>query len=160
MLVSFFESFKYIGHMLPVSFLRIFLGYYFLNTAINRVDGGYLDQPQLAAQINEWVPLSVAPEIIKEFLEGFVVTYWQFFAHFLTYGEYLLGIGLMIGFLVRPLCFLGLILVSFTLFINNPSDAFQFKLIVSTLITFLWLGAGRCMGIDYFFFKRHRGIWW
>jgi thiosulfate dehydrogenase (quinone) large subunit len=31
------------------------------------------------------------------------------------------------------------------------------------LVLFLilaWLGAGRCLGLDYFFYKRDRGMWW
>lgn len=30
MLVAFLESIKYTGHLLPVVFLRVFLGYYYL----------------------------------------------------------------------------------------------------------------------------------
>jgi thiosulfate dehydrogenase [quinone] large subunit len=160
MLVSFFESFKYTGHLLPAAFLRIIMGYYFLTSALEKLNTNFLSQPQLAAQINEWSPLSIAPEIIKEFLEGFVVTYWQFFAHFLTYGEYIVGVGLIVGFLVRPLSVLAIFISLFFMYISSPSEILVFKVFIAILITLLWLGAGRCVGADYYFFKRHRGIWW
>src|SRR6476469_1405788 len=34
MLQAYFESIKYVGHLLPVSFLRIFLGYFYLDLAV------------------------------------------------------------------------------------------------------------------------------
>ena len=34
MLVSIFESAKYIGHLIPVAFMRIFVGYYFFQEAM------------------------------------------------------------------------------------------------------------------------------
>ncbi|MBT4763375.1 MAG: DoxX family membrane protein [Bdellovibrionaceae bacterium] len=160
MIVSFFESFKYIGHLLPVAFLRIFIGYYFVNSASKRSESRFLEQPQLAELINEWVPMSIAPELIKDFLQDFVVAYWQIFAHIITYSEYIVGIGFIIGFLVRPLSVLGVSIVVFFMFISNPADILVYKLFIAVFFTLSWLGAGRCMGVDYFFFKRHRGIWW
>ena len=35
MLQAYFESLKYVGHLLPVSFLRIFLGYFYIEQALH-----------------------------------------------------------------------------------------------------------------------------
>jgi thiosulfate dehydrogenase [quinone] large subunit len=34
------------------------------------------------------------------------------------------------------------------------------KLHFVLFLVLAWLGAGRCLGLDYFFYKRDRGIWW
>ena len=35
-----------------------------------------------------------------------------------------------------------------------------YKTILAVHVMMAWVGAGRCLGFDYYFFKRRRGIWW
>lgn len=160
MFVAFFESIKYVGHLWPLSFLRIFIGYHFLQSAIERFEGDYLLQPRLAAAINEYLPQSDAPYWYSSFLENVVVPNWQIFAYSITYCEFLIGICFLIGFLVRPVAILGLLLSLNAIFTSAPALTELYVAYLAIFLTMALLGAGRCLGFDYFFFKRNRGIWW
>ncbi len=160
MFVAFFESVKYVGHLLPLSFLRIYVGYYFLGNAIAKLDGDYLLQPRLAAAINEFLPQSQAPAWYASLLETWVVPNWHIFAYSITYCEFVIGICFMIGFLVRPVALLGVFLSLNYIYTSAPSLAELHKAYLAIFLIMAWLGAGRCLGFDYFFFKRNRGIWW
>jgi len=160
MIVAFFESFKYVGHMFPMALLRIYMGLFFIGSAYSHYEGDYLYQPRLAATINEWLPLSLAPDWYKSFVEAVVVPNWQIFAYTITYCEFLIGFSLLIGFLVRPMSILGFFLCLNFIYFSSPDVSVLYKTYLAIFVTMAWLGAGRCLGFDYFFFKRQRGIWW
>lgn len=160
MLVAFFESMKHVGHLYPVAFLRIFIGYYFFSQALVNFNGVFLTQPRLAAAITEWLPQSGAPSWYAYILEMYVVPNWQVFAYIITYCQFIVGISFIIGFLVRPISILGIFLVANLYFGGGEANLELQKVLVALFITLLWIGGGRCLGIDYFFYKRQRGIWW
>lgn len=160
MWVAFFESFKYVGHMLPISLLRIYMGFFFLSSAIEKYNGDFLFQPRLAANISQWLPLSQAPEWYKNFAEAVIIPQWQVFAYTITYCEFLIGVGFLIGFLVRPLSLVGIFLCLNLIYVTSPDLSLLYKAYLVVFATMAWLGAGRCLGFDYFFYKRQRGLWW
>lgn len=43
---------------------------------------------------------------------------------------------------------------------TSPAEVTMHQVFIAVNLTLCWLGGGRCLGIDYFFFKRNRGIWW
>ncbi len=160
MLVAFFESIKYVGHFVPISFMRIYLGYYFLSRAFERFHGDYLIYPRLASSIMENLTKSTAPEWYKSLLEIYVVPNWQIFAYTMTYIEFLVGLSFLIGFLVRPAALLALFLTLNLLYSASPHALETQRLVFVILLVILWAGAGRCLGLDYFFYKRKRGLLW
>ena len=160
MFVAFFESFKYVGHLYPLAALRIYIGYCFVQSALVRFEGDYLLQPRLAAAINEYVPQSDVPLWYARVLEGFVVPNWQIFAYSITYLEFVIGFCFLVGFLVRPAALVGVFLSLNYIYTSAPSLAELHQVYLAIFVTMAWLGAGRCLGFDYFFFKRNRGIWW
>ena len=160
MISAFLESIKYVGHLVPISLLRVYMGYVFLSEALTKVQGDFLLQPRLAAEVSEWLPQSSAPLWYKGLVGEYVVEHWKLFAYAITYTEFVIAISLLLGFLVRPIGLLGLFLSLNYLYNSNPLVAPQFQLYIALFFTLIWLGAGRCLGFDYFFFKRQRGIWW
>lgn len=160
MLISFFQSFKYVGHLYPIAFLRIYIGYVFLSSAIDRIGAEFLTQPRLAASIVEALPLSAAPEWYSDLVQQFVLPNWQFFAYFLTYCEFIIGISFLVGFLVRPTAILGILVSVNMIYFDSLNPAQFHQLYVALFVILLWIGAGRCLGLDYFFYKRQRGLWW
>ncbi|MCB0739248.1 MAG: hypothetical protein KDC92_17190, partial [Bacteroidetes bacterium] len=74
--------------------------------------------------------------------------------------EFGLGICLLVGYLVRPASILAILLNLFLIWISPPHMALLYKTFIAVNITLGWLGAGRCIGFDYYFYKRMRGIWW
>lgn len=160
MLVSFFESIKYVGLMFPITVLRVYMGYYYFHSALVRYKGDFLVQPRLAASINEWLPPSSAPEFYRTFVETVVVPQWQWFAYAVTFVEFGIGLSFLFGYMVRPFAIFAVFLCYFMLYISSPEQTELLKIFMVVNITLGWVGAGRCLGIDYYFYKRRRGLWW
>ncbi len=159
MLVAFFESIKYVGHLLPISFLRIFLGYYYLQQALLKYQGDFLLRPRIAEQIAEWLPASHAPEWYKGLI-NYLLPQWSTLAFAVMALEFTIAISYIIGYVVRPVALIGAFLCLNMLFISGPTVEDFFKTLLAIHIMMAWVGAGRCLGLDYFFYKRRRGIWW
>jgi thiosulfate dehydrogenase [quinone] large subunit len=160
MLVAYLESVKYVGHLFPVALLRIYLGVCFLSGALNRYQGDYLSQPRIAAAITEWAPGSSAPDWYKDFLDRVVVPNWQLFAYCVVYFGFLVGISFVLGFFVRPVATLAAVVTLNFIYTSAPEVVEMHQLHLVLFLTLAWLGAGRCLGFDYFFYKRDRGLWW
>ena len=160
MLVSYLESFKYIGHLYPISVLRLYLGWSFLSSAWTRLNTGYLAEPRIAAAITEWVPTSSAPDWYKDLLDQVVVPNWQFFAYCVVYFGFLVGASFLLGFFVRPVALLAALMTLNFVYTSSPEAVDLHKLHIALFLVMAWLGAGRCLGLDYFFYKRDRGLWW
>lgn len=160
MLVSFFESIKYVGHLYPIALLRIYMGYYFLDLALSRMNGEFLKQPRLAAAIMESLPQGNLPIWYANLLQHVVVPNWQFFAYFITYCEFIISISYLIGFLVRPASLLGAFLMINFIYAHADPGMYVEQTFLVLFIAMFWVGAGRCLGFDYFFYKRQRGLWW
>jgi DoxX. len=160
MFVSFFESVKYVGHLLPISFLRIFLGYYYLETALVKYRGDFLTRPRIADQIAEWLPASHAPNWYKIFVSSQMIPNWQVIAFIILGLEFAIAISYILGYVVRPMALIAVLLCFNLLFISGPGSEDLFKTFLAIHFMMAWVGAGRCLGFDYYFFKRRRGIWW
>lgn len=160
MLVSFFESMKYSGHLFPVALLRVYMGYYFLSLGVERLEGQFLIQPRLAAQIMNYLPEKNLPLWYSDAVQAVIVPNWQFFAYGLVYAQIAMGICLIVGFLVRPATLVGILLSFNAILLGSPSATVLNQCFLAVFIVLFWLGAGRFMGFDYFFYKRQRGIWW
>lgn len=160
MLVTFFDSARYVGHVYPVAFFRIFLGYHFFQQGLGHLNGDFLKMPHLASMIQQHLPASDAPLWLHQFLADFVVNHWQVFSYSITYIELLIGLSFIIGFLIRPVTILAIIFCLNMIYITDVSTANLYVMNMFIFIMLAWMGAGRCLGMDYYFFKRHRGIWW
>ncbi len=160
MLYAFFESVKYVSHLLPVSFLRIFLGYYYLQSALTKFRGDFLIRPRLADQIMDSLLYSHAPDWYKMLWNSYLVPQWQKLAFIIVAIEFALAISYVLGYVVRPIALLGAILCFNLLFISGPAQEDLLKTFMVIHLVMAWIGAGRCLGLDYYFFKRRRGIWW
>lgn len=160
MFVAFLESIKHVGHLYPIAVLRIYLGYIYLSSALERLDGAFFQQPRLAAMIMENLPQKNLSPWYQQILENLIVPNWQIFAYTLVYLQILIGVSFLIGFLVRPVALIGIFLAANAVFIVAPSDVPLQQCYLALFIVLFWVGAGRCLGFDYFFYKRQRGLWW
>lgn len=160
MILSFLESIKYVGHLFPLAFLRVFVGYYYLDLALSQYGSDFLYRPKLAAEIVEWLPKSSAPLAYKAFVETFIIPNWQIFAYTIVGIEFAVAISFLLGFAVRPIAILASFLSINLMLLSGPESEMLYKLLFSVNLTFAWIGAGRCLGVDYFFYKRKRGLWW
>ncbi len=171
MLVAFIESFKYVGHLIPIACLRIFLGGYYLKHSIAAFQSDFLTKAYLAEDVRNHLPLSTAPEWFRWFLENAVIPNWQVFAISVALSQAFIGVSYILGYLVRPAAIIGVVLSMFLIgaigvgTVNGAGNLAGIALQATTFMVVLhlvlgWIGAGRCLGFDYFFYKRHRGLWW
>ena len=155
------ESFRYTNHIWPVFLLRLYVAYYFISDSLYRQAVGYLEKPLLSAQIDEsLLRLEQAPFFVKSFYLGVIQENWLIWSKLLISFEWILGVSLFVGVLVRPFGILALIhiyLISFIAVQNEVSGLNQMAIMLVFLILF---GAGRVGGLDYFFYKRQRGLIW
>ncbi|MCB0342860.1 MAG: DoxX family membrane protein [Pseudobdellovibrionaceae bacterium] len=158
--VAFLESIKYVGHLFPVAFFRIYVGYYFFHGALERLETGYLREAHLAGAVQEWIPHTTAAEWYIDLIQSVIVPYWQAFSYLLTGCEFFIGISFIVGFLVRPAALIGIFLYLNFVYADVQSLGDLTEVYLAVFVMMFWLGAGRCLGFDYFFFKRQRGIWW
>jgi thiosulfate dehydrogenase (quinone) large subunit len=61
---------------------------------------------------------------------------------------------------VRPAAILGAILALNFIYFGGPDNTALQQTHLVLFIVLGWLGAGRCLGLDYYFYKRQRGLWW
>jgi thiosulfate dehydrogenase (quinone) large subunit len=160
MLASFFESIKFIGHLLPVSFLRIFLGYMYLEQGFNHIHLGWLDKPVLSSKLSEILLDESVTEWYRFLFEVIGIPHWLEVSFLIILLEIGIGISYLLGYLVRPMALIAASMVWFHMGISNPSQLMDLKIVLVVSIFLAWIGAGRVLGLDYYFYKKHRGIWW
>jgi thiosulfate dehydrogenase [quinone] large subunit len=160
MFVAFFESVKYVGHLLPISFLRVFLGYYYLEQALLKYRGDFLLRPKMAAQVAEVLPSLQLPDWYRQIVEFYWIPHWQVLAFAVTGIELAIAISYLVGYVVRPVALLGALLSLNLLALSGAQTEDLYKTFFAIHLMMAWVGAGRCLGFDYYFFKRRRGIWW
>jgi thiosulfate dehydrogenase (quinone) large subunit len=160
MLQAYFESIKYVGHLLPISFLRIFLGYFYMDLVFKDWShflagvGGY------AETFVEALNKSHIPPWFRLLLSEQIIPYWQTYAFFIIGIQLVVAISYIIGYVVRPVSILAVLLGIVYLLIFPAEQEIFFKLLIACHIVLAWVGAGRCLGLDYYFYKRRRGVWW
>lgn len=160
MLVSFLESLKYTGHLFPLTFLRVFLGYFYLNEALLKYQGEFLIKPFLAEIIRHGLKVNPHAPWYLNMMETLVLPHWEIAAMAIVVSYFIIGFSYLLGFLVRPVSILAFLISLNYLGLTAGDSAAFYKTLVAVNLTLGWLGAGRCLGLDYYYFKRHRGVWW
>ncbi len=161
MFAAFFESIKFVAHLLPVSFLRIFFGYVYLQQAIEHYDLGWLDKPALSLWLNQALLKAEIPPWYAWLIENAAIPYWQQTTFIIIGLEAAIGISYLVGYLVRPIALIGagMMLAQFA-FVPTLDQLVNYKILFVVHVFLAWIGAGRVLGFDYYFYKKQRGIWW
>lgn len=160
MLISFFESFKYVGHLWPVALLRVYTGWFFLSAGIHKVEQQFLTSPVLQTTIEKWISNGAVVQHYAPFLQNLVLTHWQVFSYLVVTSEIAIGLCYIVGFMVRPAALVAIFLNLNILMAGGPEVAMINKIFIAISACLFLLAAGRCVGFDYYFFKKIRGFWW
>lgn len=160
MLIAFMESIKYMGHLWPLALVRMFIGYQFFQTGLEKWSSGYLVQPYFNETIRLGMQTHRAPDWYAYFFESFVQQNWQLFAYILTGAEILVGLSYLLGFGVRTFSILATLLTFNAMWAMGAGTQDYYQLLLLFHLLFFALGAGRCLGLDYYFFRSRRGLWW
>jgi thiosulfate dehydrogenase (quinone) large subunit len=159
-ILGFLESIKYVGHLWPISFLRWFVCFQYFGMATYHVRSGLLEHPYLSEQLRIKIESLGVLNNYLGFWIGFVQDYWLAVSYVIVCTEFVIAISYLLGYLVRPVA-LWASFVALHLFwlVESPNDFTQLYL-MSIHLTFCLLGAGRCLGLDYYFYKSRRGLLW
>ena len=160
MFAAFFESVKYVGHLVPLSFLRVYLGYSYLQMALLKFNSDFLVRPRLAGEVAEILPGLQAPLWYKNAIESILIPHWQTFAFGVMGLEFAIAISYLFGYVVRPVAVLAAIMAFNQVILAGPEHDDLPRLLLAIHLLMAWVGAGRCLGFDYYFYKRRRGLWW
>ncbi len=110
--------------------------------------------------LSGWAELPGTSPSYHSFLHDWVIPHWQLFAYILTFGEMAIGISYVIGFLVRPASLAAMILLINIMLGQGPESYTIGEIYFAANAMIFMVSAGRCVGFDYYFYKRVRGIWW
>ncbi|MES2770183.1 MAG: hypothetical protein V4596_13640 [Bdellovibrionota bacterium] len=160
MFTAFFESIKYVGHLYPVAFLRIFLGYYWLNQALTEYQTGLFTSQVFIDQVQSSDYIYSFPTWYKWLFEHLAYPYWSMMSHGILAVSFFVGLSLLIGFMVRPFGIIGILISFHYVIFGLGYQNLLYSTFVAIFVTIVAIGAGRCVGFDYYFYKRNRGIWW
>lgn len=160
MIKELVESLKYVGHYFAIAFLRVVMGVFVLGQALEKIYGTYLVEPILAGNTNQWIVQNNVPIWVEELFTDYITGYWSAVAHFQVGFELIAGILLILGLATRPTSLLLIVYFWFFSYIE-PEATWKFvNLFLMSLFAISWAGAGRCFGLDYYFYKRRRGFLW
>lgn len=160
MLRDLLEGFKYTNHLWPIVILRLYVGYFFFSSALDKKAQEYALSPNISALIDQNLFAHRASDFINSFYTNFVQTNWYFFSQFQVNFEWFVGILFFIGFLNRPVAILSMVYVLFASYLHPMSMSPFYIQLEWILLTLLVFGSGRVAGVDYFFYKRQRGLIW
>ncbi len=158
MLSAFFESIKYVGHQFPIAFLRIYLGYYWFHRALAEYQDGLFTSQIFADNLQATEFLQTMPQWYQWLATHVFFPYWPFVSQVVLILSILVGLSLILGFFVRFFATIGVFICLH--FIWYGYEEQLYAVFFAILITLIIAGAGRCVGLDYYFYKRNRGLWW
>jgi uncharacterized membrane protein YphA (DoxX/SURF4 family) len=149
--------------------VRILVGLYFAKALVTKLTimlvGGVLPVPVVQ---DRWI--HVMPTIVekqaaenpvafyKDFLEHTVLTHGNLFAHLTAWGEVVAGVGLTLGLFSGIASLVGLVLVvNYGLATQwmSPNQQGFHLLLVTLMLTFFFVRAGRTWGLDAWLATNH-----
>ncbi|TCI34529.1 MULTISPECIES: DoxX family membrane protein [unclassified Exiguobacterium] len=133
--------------------LRIWLGYQWLTAGWGKITGGFGSGGYLqnAASLATGDHPAVAGWWAT-FLENFAIPNAALFDILIPYGEFLVGLGLLLGALTRSAAFFGLVM-NMAFLLSGTVSTNPTMLIVSVLILVAGYNAGK-IGVDGLFLRR------
>lgn len=151
MFTKFWQNHKVATAILTV--LRVWLGYHWLTAGWGKITGGFGTEGFL----NRAVTLATGehPAVAgwwASFLENFAIPNAGLFDILVPYGEFLVGLGLLLGALTRSAAFFGLVM-NMAFLLSGTVSTNPTMLIVSVLILVAGHNAGK-IGLDGLFLRR------
>lgn len=160
MILVFLESIKYVGHLWPIALLRFFISFLYFRIASNHFSSGLLDHPYLSEQLRLKMESVDALSGYFSIWNGVLQDNWLIASYVVIISEVLIGVSYLFGYLVRPVALWAAFLSLHLFWLVEAKGDMTLLLAFSIHASFCLLGAGRCLGVDYYFYKSRRGILW
>ena len=147
------------GHLWPIALLRIYIGVFFLQTGVHHIQEGILKNPAFDSSMQRWSSTGHELKILS-LLHDFLSNHWPLVSQIGVIALVMVGICYILGFMVRPTALIAIAL-SFNFMMGADVEMIWInKIFIALNAALFFVGAGRCFGFDYYFYKRVRGIWW
>ena len=144
------SSFKEKTNLWFIAILRIFVGYFFLMSGINKIrDGALADPEKLIGLLEEWS--ASVPAWYADFLQQAVIPNGQIFNYLVVSGEVLVGACLILGLFSRFAGFFGMVMTFnffFATYHMGPASQGINSAFFFICLVILLSGAGRSIGVD------------
>lgn len=160
MVLSFLESIKYVGHLWPVALMRLFVGVQYFRMATAHLSEGFLKHPYFSEQVRLKAESGADLNIYISFCSEISQEYWLLMSYILIVTEFAIAISYLLGYLVRPIALWAAFLSLHLYFLIETSGGQSQFLFFSIHLMLCLISAGRCLGLDYYFYKRRRGLLW
>lgn len=160
MVLVFLESIKYVGHLWPVAFLRFFMGALYFRMASEHFRAGLLEHPYLSEQLRLKME---SVDVLGSYFalwNNILQENWLVASYIVIISELVIGVSYILGYLVRPVALWAAFLSLHLYWLVEVQGDKTLLLAFSIHATFCLLGAGRCLGLDYYFYKSRRGLLW
>ena len=145
-------------HLVYLALLRIYIGGYLLWLGIEKYQQNFARGDWIRRQIGD----THHPNIYgwyQDFLNNYVEKHQELFGFLVVSGEIVLGACLLLGLFTRTSAFIALFMLLNYYFgpgaIRGGVVAAQQQLFSLCLLVIMLSGAGRTLGLDGWFFRRH-----
>lgn len=160
MVLAFLESIKYVGHLWPIALLRLFICAQYFRMASLHIDSGFLEHPYLSEQLRLKAEGVEALNIYLSFWSTIIQENWLIVSYIIVATEVIVACSYLLGYLVRPVALWAAFLSLHLFWLIEAHGEFMQLFVFSIHLCFCLVGAGRCLGVDYYFYKSRRGILW
>ena len=141
---------------LPISVLRIYVGYYMLAQGIRKYLRDFPKGDWIGRQIGDIATLDVYPWY-RSFLQNYVVPHSELFGYLVMIGEITVGACLLLGFFTRFSACIGLfMLINYYLgpgMARGGAPLAQQQTFIIALAVFVLANPGRTLGLDGLLFS-------
>jgi len=118
--------------------LRLFLGVTFVYAGVQKLTDPQYFNPAARGYIGHQIAAFALGSPLRGFLTNVAVPHATFFGALVAYGELAIGLGVLLGFLLRPATFFGL-LINLTFFLSADWHVFPYFYGSDLVYAFCWL---------------------
>jgi thiosulfate dehydrogenase (quinone) large subunit len=118
--------------------LRLFLGATFIYAGIQKLTDPQFFSPSAHGYIGKQILAFATGSPLHAFLMNVAVPHASFFGYMVAYGEIAIGLGTLVGFLLRPAAFFGM-LISLMFFLSATWRVFPYFYGSDIVFLFCWI---------------------
>ncbi|HEU5374944.1 MAG TPA: TQO small subunit DoxD, partial [Ktedonobacteraceae bacterium] len=118
--------------------LRLFLGVTFIYAGLQKLTDSQYFNPAARGYIGRQIAAFATGTPLRTFLQQIAVPHATLFGGLVAYGELAIGLGVLLGFFLRPAAFFGL-LINLTFFLSADWRVFPYFYGSDIVFLFCWL---------------------
>ncbi|WP_368506057.1 DoxX family protein [Alkalihalophilus sp. As8PL] len=142
MFMNFLRENRYAAGALTV--IRLYIGWMWLTVGFGKITGGFNAEGYLMGVVNNEAVFAQYPNYYA-FIEGFAVPNAEVFSFMVAWGEFLVGLGLILGVFTTAAAFFG-VMMNFAFLFAGTISSNPWMILFSIFILAAGANAGRYGG--------------